>query len=163
MRHDEPALAESGGGALAVQNDVARNAARQASFKKTELEPRLAEARAGKQEVFFVDAAHFVLSNFLRWIWLYVKAASGRQRHNVLRSSNAITHELISVANDNYVTATIICELLRKIAARGLKIPVTLVMDNAIRCAEDAERSIHHASSAQTACAESPAGPWPAD
>ena len=89
----------------------------------------------GQRTVFFMDAAHFVLSSFLGWIWSavrrYVKAASGRQRHNVLGAFNAVTHEFISVTNDTYVTATTVCELLHKIATRGLKIPITIVLDNA--------------------------------
>jgi transposase len=82
-----------------------------------------------------VDAAHFVLSTFLGWMWckarLFVKAASGRQRHNVLGALNAVTHELIHVSNNTYITATTVCELLHKIAATGLNIPITLVLDNA--------------------------------
>jgi transposase len=82
-----------------------------------------------------VDAAHFVLSSFLGWLWskkrMYVRAASGRQRYNVLGAFNAVTHELIRVTNDKYITATTVCELLHKIAALGLGMPVTLVLDNA--------------------------------
>jgi transposase len=44
---------------------------------------------------------------------------------------NAITHEVILVTNDTYITATQVCELLEKIAALGLIIPITLVLDNA--------------------------------
>jgi transposase len=95
----------------------------------------LAEAQAGQRAVFFVDAAHFVLSTFLGWMWckvrLFVKATSGRQRHNVLGAFNAVTHELIHVSNNTYITATTVCELLHKIAAAGLGIPITLVLDNA--------------------------------
>ena len=104
-------------------------------FLKTELEPRLAEARAGQRAVFFVDAAHFVLASFLGWLWcatrLLVKAASGRQRYNVLGALNAVTHELIRVMNDTYITAATVCELLHKLAALGLSTPITLVLDNA--------------------------------
>ncbi len=82
-----------------------------------------------------MDAAHFVLSTFLGWMWcktrLFVKAASGRQRHNVLGAFNAVTHELIHVSNSTYITATTVCELLHKVAAAGLGIPITLVLDNA--------------------------------
>ena len=63
-----------------------------------------------------------------------MKAASGRQRYNVLGAFNAITHRLIRVTNDSYVTAATVCELLQKIAALGLPTPltpVTLVLDNA--------------------------------
>jgi len=85
--------------------------------------------------VFFVDAAHFVLGSFLGWVWcavrLFVRAASGRQRYNVLGALNATTQELIRVTNHTYVTAETVCELLRKIAALGLSVPITLVLDNA--------------------------------
>ena len=82
-----------------------------------------------------MDAAHFVLGSFLGWLWcaarLFVRGASGRQRYNVLGALNAISHELIRVTNHTYVTAETVCELLRKIAARGLTTPITLVLDNA--------------------------------
>jgi transposase len=82
-----------------------------------------------------VDAAHFVLASFLGWVWcaerLFVKAASGRQRYNVLGAFNAVSHELVRVTNSTYITAETVCELLRKIAASGLTTPITLVLDNA--------------------------------
>lgn len=40
----------------------------QASFLKENLEPRLAEARAGQRDLFFVDAAHFVWGTFLCYL-----------------------------------------------------------------------------------------------
>jgi transposase len=95
----------------------------------------LAEAQAGKRAVFFVDAAHFVVAAFLGWLWckarLFVRGASGRQRYNVLGALNAISHELIRVTNHTYITAETVGDLLRQIAALGLKTPITLVMDNA--------------------------------
>jgi transposase len=82
-----------------------------------------------------VDAAHFVLASFLGWLWcavrMFVRAASGRQRYNVLGAFNAVSHELIRITNDSYVTAGTVCDLLRKVAALGLDLPITLVMDNA--------------------------------
>ena len=85
--------------------------------------------------MFFVDAAHFVLGSFLGWVWcvarLFVRAASGRQRYNVLGAVHAVTHELVCVTNHTYVTAATVCDLLRKIAALGLATPITLVLDNA--------------------------------
>ena len=85
--------------------------------------------------MFFVDAAHFVVGSFLGWLWcavrFFVRAASGRQRYNVLGAWNATTQELIRVTNHTYVTAETVCELLRKIAALGLGVPITLVLDNA--------------------------------
>jgi transposase len=101
----------------------------------------LAEARGGKRAVYFVDASHFVLASFLGWVWclvrLHVRAASGRQRYNVLGALNAVTHELVTEINTTYITATSVCALLGKIAALGWSVPVTLVLDNARyqRCA----------------------------
>lgn len=68
---------------------------------------------------------------------LFVRAASGRQRYNVLGAWNVATHELVRVTNHTYVTAETVCELLRKIAALSLGVPITLVLDNARyqRCA----------------------------
>jgi transposase len=95
----------------------------------------LAEARAGQRAVYFVDAAHFVVAAFLGWLWckarMFVRGASGRQRYNVLGALNAVSHELVRVTNHTYITAETVCDLLRAIAALGLKTPITLVMDNA--------------------------------
>jgi len=85
--------------------------------------------------VYFVDAAHFVFGTFLCCLWsltrIFVRAASGRQRFNVLGAWNAITQELIAVTNTTVVNTETIGELLRKIAALGLIGPITLVLDNA--------------------------------
>ena len=95
----------------------------------------MAQARNGKRIVYFVDASHFVLASFLGWVWcfvrLYVRAASGRHRYNVLGALNAVTHELVTEINTTYITATSVCALLRTIASRGTRVPITLVLDNA--------------------------------
>ena len=107
----------------------------QAVFLDTELMPKLDAAQAGKGHVFFVDAAHFVLGTFLCSLWsfarLFVRAASGRQRFNVLGAWNAVTREWITVTNTTVVNTGTMCELLRKVAAVGLVGPITLVLDNA--------------------------------
>jgi transposase len=107
----------------------------QEAFLEGELKPRLAEAEAGRRHLFFVDAAHCVFGSFLCCLWsfvrLFVRAASGRQRFNVLGAFNAVTRELVSVTNTTAVNAETMCGLLREIAARGLSGPVTLVLDNA--------------------------------
>jgi len=61
----------------------------------------------------------------------FVRAPSGRQRFNVLGALNAITHELVLVTNDTYINALSVCDLLHRIAALGLTVPITLVLDNA--------------------------------
>jgi transposase len=107
----------------------------QAAFLNAQLRPRLHEAQAGYRHVFFVDAAHFVFGTFLGCLWsfarLFVRAASGRQRFNVLGALDAVTRELIVVSNTTVVNTETMCELLRKLAAHGLAGPITLVLDNA--------------------------------
>ena len=67
------------------------------------------------------------------WSWhrLFVPAAAGRKRFNVLGAIHAKTHDLITVVNDSYINSHSICELLDKIADAGYASPVTLIMDNA--------------------------------
>ena len=91
--------------------------------------------------MLFVDAAHFVFGPFLGFLWclvrLFLPGPSGRKRYNVLAALNAITHEILRVANHAYINAESVCALLRRVAAAGLPRPITLVLDNARyqRCA----------------------------
>ena len=114
---------------------MAEHVETQAQFLETELKPKLDSALAGEGHVFFVDAAHFVLGTFLCRLWsferIFVRAASGRQRFNVLGAWNAVTRQLITVTNTTVVNTETMGELLRKIAAIGLVGPITLVLDNA--------------------------------
>ena len=113
----------------------------QQEFLEQKLQPRLEQAIAGQRAVHFVDASHFVLAPFLGIVWcftrLFVKAPSGRQRFNVLGALNAITKELTTVCNDTYITAVQVCQLLDKLAAQNVGLPLTVVLDNARyqRCA----------------------------
>lgn len=113
----------------------------QAVYLSEVLEPRLEQAQAGERAVFFVDAAHFVLAPFLGFLWtvarVFLKAPSGRQRFNVLAALNAVTHELIMITNETYITSHEVCQLLQKLADLKLTIPISLVLDNARyqRCA----------------------------
>ena len=108
---------------------------KQKKFWEQEIQPRLEEAQAGKRVVLFGDAAHFVLAPFLGFLWsvvrVFIQAPCGRQRFNVLGALNAITHEIITVTNDAYITAQSVCELLEKIANLYVGIPITIFLDNA--------------------------------
>lgn len=99
------------------------------------MKPRLDAAVAGRGHVWFVDAAHCVYGTYLCCLWsilrVFVRAASGRQRFNVLGAWNAVTRAFVSVTNTTVVNTDTMCELLRKIAAVGLPGPVTVVLDNA--------------------------------
>ena len=107
---------------------------KQKDFHDNSLQPRLDEAKSGNREVYFVDAAHFVLGAFLSFLWsfkrVFIRTPSGRQRYNVLGALNAITKKMISVKNDSYITSIQVCELLWKIKRQAL-LPVTIILDNA--------------------------------
>jgi transposase len=124
-------------GAIPVppRKTIAEHARDQAAFMRDKLEPRLGQARRGRRQVYFVDAAHFVFAPFLGCLWcaarLFVRAASGRKRHNVLGALNAVTHRLIRVTNQGYINAESVCELLRSVAGAAVGLPITLVLDNA--------------------------------
>ena len=83
---------------------------------------------------------HISCSALLCCLWsfgrLFVRAASGRQRFNVLGAWNAVTRELIAVTNTTVVNTETMCELLRKIAARGgeLNGDVASHVANGYRC-----------------------------
>src|SRR3954453_4278128 len=123
-------------GAIPVptKKTIAEHARDQAAFLKGELEPRLEQARQGRRQVYFVDAAHFVFAPFLGCLWcatrLLVRAASGRRRHNVLGAFDAVSHRLIRVTNDGYINAGSVCALLRAVAGASVGLPITLVLDN---------------------------------
>ncbi len=76
-----------------------------------------------------------MLAPFLGFLWsfgrVFVKAPAGRKRFNVLGALDAITHELITLHNDTYINAQTFCDLLVRIAERGIGKPITLVLDNA--------------------------------
>jgi len=109
--------------------------AEQASFKTQELEPRLAEAQAGKRRMLFMDAAHFVLGAYLSTVWcftrLFIASPSGRQRFNVLGAVDAVTKEIFTITNETYINAESVCLLLTKIATRYAGQVITIVLDNA--------------------------------
>ena len=57
--------------------------------------------------------------------------SEGQEQMYRLGALNAVSHELMRVTNHTYITAETVCDLLRQIAALGLKTSITLVMDNA--------------------------------
>ena len=128
-------MAADAGRARAPKKSLTEHVATQREFLATELQPALDAAAAGTGHVFFVDAAHFVFGTFLCCLWsiarIFVRAASGRQRFNVLGAWNAMTRQLLAVTNTTVVNTDTMCELLRQIAAENLTGPITVVLDNA--------------------------------
>jgi transposase len=124
-------------GAIPVppKKTVEEHAREQGGFLREKLEPRLKQARRGRRQVYFVDAAHFVFAPFLGYLWcavrMFVRAASGRKRYNVLGALDAVSHRLIRVTNYDYINAESVCALLRAVAEASVGLPITLVLDNA--------------------------------
>ena len=108
--------------------------AEQAVFQTQQLEPRLAEAQAGKRAVLFMDAAHFVHGVYLTMVWcftrLFIASPSGRQRFNVLGAIDAVTKQVFAIMNETYINAESVCLLLTQIAACYTGVPITIVLDN---------------------------------
>jgi transposase len=114
---------------------LAEHARDRADFLEAELKPRLEAAVSGEGHVFFVDAAHFVFGTSLCCLWsfarIFVRAAAGRQRFNVLGAWDAVARRLIAVTDTTVVNTETMCQLLREIAAAALTGPITIVLDNA--------------------------------
>ncbi|MGH8500207.1 MAG: hypothetical protein ACRERV_15580, partial [Methylococcales bacterium] len=110
------------------------------NLKKTPGAPRLNEAKAGQRAVFFVDAAclsFMAHSSGLRGVW----SASGSRRPAVgnvstcsARSTRLPTRKAVTIVNSTCINFRSVCELLEKLAARPLGVPITRVMDNARYC-----------------------------
>ncbi len=49
----------------------------------------------------------------------------------LLGALEAVSHHLITVCNETYITAASVCELLRLIAVEAAGRPVTIILDNA--------------------------------
>ena len=110
--------------------------AEQQAFKTQQLEPRLAEAKAGQRVVLFMDAAHFVHQVFLGFVWcftrLFIPSPSGRKRFNVLGAVDAVTKEIHILTNETYINSAAVCRFLVQIAQHyQANIPITIVLDNA--------------------------------
>lgn len=61
----------------------------------------------------------------------WIPSAPGRKRFNVLGAINAWSKEILTVTNTTYINSQSVCDLLLAIAALGLTMPVTVVLDNA--------------------------------
>ena len=112
------------------------NASAQRAYFDTILLPLISKAKKGKLTLLFLDGSHFVMGcDFLGYIYgktrRFIKTFSGRKRYNVLGALNFVTKKVTVVANDAYITASEVCEMLRKVAAEYAGKPVHIVLDNA--------------------------------
>lgn len=107
----------------------------QQKFLNKTLMPLINQAQAGECHLFFMDAAHFVLMPYVGILWcfsrLFVKAAPGRNRINVLGALNFVTRKMETIINTTYVNAQTVAALLNKIAGLYADKPIYLILDNA--------------------------------
>jgi len=107
----------------------------QAEFLEEKLEPRIKEAENGNRVLLYMDAAHFVWQLYMGVLWcisrIFVQAASGRTRINVLGAYDPIKNELIKIINRSYINSLTVIELLEKIRAVNFGKVITVVLDNA--------------------------------
>lgn len=94
-------------------------------------------ANEGSDDVLlFLDASHFVMGcDFLGYIYgdarRIVKTWSGRKRYNVLGAMDYASKNVLTVSNDEYITATQVCIMLQKISEQYAGKNVHVVLDNA--------------------------------
>ncbi len=99
------------------------------------LEVEIQAAQKGESVLLFVDAAHFVLSQFCCMMWcvkrLFLRSGAGRNRINVLGALNAISQEVTTLINTTYINAEVIQNFLVKLREQYPMLPITIVLDNA--------------------------------
>jgi len=62
---------------------------------------------------------------------LFIKAAAGRNRINVLGAVNAITKEVVTLSNTTYINAETIIAFLKQLKKHYGELPLKIVLDNA--------------------------------
>lgn len=111
------------------------NIEKQEQFRTDILEPLVEQAQQGRIELFFMDAAHFVLLPFLGYLYSlavrFIKSWSGRKRFSVLGAINAVSKELVMVTEASYVDSMTVCNLLKELAIRYYDRHIVIVLDNA--------------------------------
>ena len=112
------------------------DAVAQREYYDATLLPLMMKAKASLLTLLFLDGSHFVMGcDFLGHIYgktrRFIKTFSGRKRYNVLGALNFVTKKVTTIANDKYITATEVCEMLRKVAAEYAGKPVHIILDNA--------------------------------
>lgn len=132
------------------KKSVSELAALQSEFLENTLNPLLDKALRGVADVYFVDAAHPVQGFQDGRVWseapVSVRTSSGRQRVNILGALHATSHEMYSVTNTDYVTATTVVELVEFLREENPGRRIHLVLDNARyqRCALVAKAAKRH-------------------
>ena len=97
---------------------------------------RKAKRKNSAHVLLFMDASHFVHGcDFLGGVYSktrrFIRTFSGRRRYNVLGAINFMTRKVHTVTNTTYITATEICQMLRKVSSEYVGKKIHIVLDNA--------------------------------
>jgi transposase len=107
----------------------------QKEFLENTMEPLISEAKQGEVDLYYVDAAHFVLGAFLGYLWskvrVFIRTPSGRRRYNVLGAYNAMTGAMVTVTNMTYINSSSVMELLGKLRLLHPGRRIKIILDNA--------------------------------
>ena len=108
---------------------------KQQQWMKETMEPVIAAALKNECHLFYVDAAHFVLGAFICAVWslarMFIKSAAGRNRINVLGAVHAVTKEITTLINTDYINANTIVDFLHQLKNKYNDLPIFIVLDNA--------------------------------
>jgi len=108
---------------------------KQRQWMEETMEPVIAAALRNECHLFYVDAAHFVLGAFICAVWsvarMFIKSAAGRNRINVLGAVHAVTKELTTLINTDYINAGTIVDFLNQLKDKYSDLPIFIVLDNA--------------------------------
>lgn len=111
------------------------NTSEQKSWVNRELKPVIEAAQNEEVHLLFMDAAHFILQPFLCCLWcikrVFIKAAAGRNRINVLGAVNAITKEITTMTDTGYIDANTIVDFFKQLRHKYPDKPIAIVLDNA--------------------------------
>lgn len=108
---------------------------KQQQWLEESFQAELEAAQQGEKVLLFVDAAHFVLSQFCCMMWcvkrLFLRSGAGRNRINVLGALNAVTQQVTTLINTTYINAEVIQDFLLQLRKEYPLLPITIVLDNA--------------------------------
>jgi transposase len=108
---------------------------KQQNFKKNKLERLIKLAIGQRIKLFFIDASHFVHLPFQGYLYgltrVFIRAAAGRKRFNVLGALDAVTKSVTTIFNESYINAKTVCQLLELLASQYVGERIYLILDNA--------------------------------
>jgi len=85
--------------------------------------------------VLFMDAVHCVWQAVLGILWsverIFIPAASGRKRINVLGAYDPVANKLLRIITRTYINSITVCDMLSQIALAYAGKIITVVLDNA--------------------------------